>query len=92
MQDEITGDPEPKHISTSYVERHNLTIRMHVRRFTRLTNAHSKKIENHAHACAPHCVFYNFAKINQTLRVTPAIEAGIADHVWTVEEIAALAD
>jgi hypothetical protein len=89
---EITGDPEPKHISTSYVERNNLTIRMHMRRFTRLTNAHSKKVDNHAHAFALHCVFYNFAKINQALRVTPAMEAGIADHVWTIEEIAALAD
>ena len=89
---EITGSPEPKHISTSHVERHNLTIRMHMRRFTRLTNAHSKKIENHQHAFALHSVFYNFAKVNQSIRVTPAMEAGIADHIWTIEEIAALAD
>lgn len=89
---EITGSPDPNHISTSHVERHNLTIRMHMRRFTRLTNAHSKKIQNHQHAFALHSVFYNFAKINQAIRVTPAMEAGIADHVWTIEEIAALAD
>jgi IS1 family transposase len=89
---EITGSPEPKHISTSHVERHNLTIRMHMRRFTRLTNAHSKKIQNHQHAFALHSVFYNFAKVNQAIRVTPAMEAGIADHIWTIEEIATLAD
>lgn len=89
---EITGSPDPDHISTSHVERHNLTIRMHMRRFTRLTNAHSKKIQNHQHAFALHSMFYNFAKINQAIRVTPAMEAGIADHVWTIEEIAALAD
>jgi len=89
---EITGSPEPEHISTSHVERHNLTIRMHMRRFTRLTNAHSKKIENHQHAFALHAVFYNFAKINQAIRVTPAMEAGISDHIWTMEEIAALTD
>ena len=63
-----------------------------MRRYTRLTNAHSKKIENHAYAFAIHSVFYNFAKVHQTLRVTPAMEAGVSDHVWTVEEIAALAD
>ncbi len=89
---EITGSPEPEHISTSHVERHNLTIRMHMRRFTRLTNAHSKKIENHQHAFALHAVFYNFAKVNQAIRVTPAMEAGISDHIWTMEEVAALAD
>jgi len=88
---ELTGSPDPKHISTSYVERHNLTIRMHMRRFTRLTNAHSKKIENHEYAFALHAVFYNFAKIHEKLRVTPAMEAGVSDHVWTIEEIAALA-
>jgi len=89
---EITGAPDPQHISTSYVERHNLTIRMHNRRFTRLTNAHSKKIENHGYAFALHAVYYNFSKINQAIRVTPAMEAGISDHVWSMEEIAALAD
>jgi IS1 family transposase len=87
----ITGNPDPKHISTSYVERHNLTLRMHMRRYTRLTNAHSKKIENHSYAFAIHSVFYNFVKIHQTLRVTPAMEASISDHVWTVEELVGLA-
>jgi IS1 family transposase len=89
---EITGRPDPKHISTSYVERHNLTIRMQMRLFTRLTNAHSKKIENQGYAFAMQTVFYNFARIHQTLRVSPAMEAGISDHVWSVEEIARLAD
>jgi hypothetical protein len=67
-------------------------VRMHMRRFTRLTNAHSKKIENHLHAFALHSVFYNFAKVNQAIRVTPAMEAGISDHIWSMEEVAALAD
>jgi len=89
---EITGSPEPEHVSTSHVERHNLTIRMHMRRFTRLTNAHSKKIQNHQHAFALHSVFYNFVKINQAIRVTPAMEAGIADHVWSIEELVSLLD
>ena len=80
----ITGNPDPKHIWTSYVERQNLTMRMHMRRFTRLTNAFSKKVENHAHAVALHFMYYNFCKIHQTLRVTPAMEAGISDHVWEV--------
>src|SRR5690348_16386057 len=78
----IQGNPDPKHISTSYVERQNLTMRMHMRRFTRLTNAFSKKVENHAYHLALHYMHYNFAKIHKTLRVTPAMEAGIADHVW----------
>ncbi len=67
-------------------------MRMHMRRFTRLTNGFSKKIENHAHAVALHFMFYNFAKIHKTLRVTPAMQAGVADHVWTLEDIAQLAD
>ncbi len=81
-----------KHASTttSYVERQNLTMRMHMRRFTRLTNAFSKKIENHGHAIALHYMHYNFCRVHQTLRVTPAMEAGIADHVWTIEEVVAL--
>lgn len=83
---------ETRQVSTSYVERHNLTIRMQMRRFTRLTNAHSKKIENQMHAFAIHSVQYNFARIHQTLRVTPAMEAGIADHVWSIEDIVRLAD
>ena len=86
------GDPDPKHISTSFVERQNLTMRMMMRRFTRLTNAFSKKAENHAWAIALHYMHYNFCRIHQTLRVTPAMEAGIADHVWTIEEVVALLD
>jgi len=86
----VNGDPSPKHISTSYVERQNLTMRMSMRRFTRLTNAFSKKLENHAAMVAIYFMYYNFAGIHQTLRVTPAMEAGIADHVWKIEEIIAL--
>ena len=87
----VQGKPDPAHVSTSYVERQNLTMRMSTRRFTRLTNGFSKKIENHAHAIALHFMYYNFGRIHKTLRVTPAMEAGIADHVWSLEEIAALA-
>ena len=87
----MSGKPDPKHVSTSFVERQNLTMRMHMRRFTRLTNAFSKKIENHAHAVSLHFTFYNFARIHKTLRVTPAMQAGIAEHVWSLEEIAQLA-
>jgi IS1 family transposase len=88
---EVQGSPNPKHISTSYVERSNLSMRMHMRRFTRLTNAFSKKLENHAAAVAVYFMYYNFGRIHQTLRVTPAMEAGVTDHVWSVEEIVALA-
>jgi IS1 family transposase len=88
----VIGNPDPEHVSTSFVERENLTMRMSMRRFTRLTNAFSKKLENHAHAVALHFLHYNFARIHKSLRVTPAMEAGIADHVWTLEEIAALPD
>jgi IS1 family transposase len=88
----IQGEPDPAFISTSYIERQNLTVRMSLRRFTRLTNAFSKKAENHAHAVALHYMYYNFGRIHKTLRVTPAMEAGVADHVWTMEEIAALMD
>jgi IS1 family transposase len=86
------GDPDELLISTSYVERQNLTMRMSMRRFTRLTNAFSKKIENHEAAVALHYMHYNFGRIHQTLRVTPAMAAGISDHTWSFEEIAALAD
>ena len=86
----ISGMPNRRHISTSHTERQNLTMRMSMRRFTRLTNAFSKKIENHEHAVALHYMYYNFCRIHQTLRVTPAMEAGISDHVWSLEEIAAL--
>jgi IS1 family transposase len=86
----IQGNPDPKHVSTSYVERANLTMRMGMRRFTRLTNAFSKKLENHAAAIALFFMHYNFARIHQTLRVTPAMAAGVSDHAWGVEEIVAL--
>jgi IS1 family transposase len=86
----VTGEPDFDHISTSYVERQNLTMRMSMRRFTRLTNAFSKKVENHARAVALHFMYYNFGRIHKTLRVTPAMQAGVSDHVWTLEEIAAL--
>src|SRR5436190_4639622 len=86
----VTGSPDPKHISTSYVERKNLTMRMSMRRFTRLTNAFSKKLENHATTVALYFMYYNFARVHQTLRVTPAMEAGVTNHVWSVEEIVGL--
>lgn len=88
----IRGTPDWNHISTSYVERQNLTMRMSMRRFTRLTNAFSKKIENHIHAISLYFMHYNYARIHQTLRVTPAMEAGISDHVWSLEEIAGLSN
>ncbi len=88
----ITGNPDPAHISTSFVERQNLTMRMSMRRFTRLTNGFSKKVENLKAHLALHYMFYNFGRIHKTLRVTPAMEAGKADHVWSLEEIAALAE
>jgi len=91
-KDDIRGNPDPNYISTSYSERMNLSIRMGMRRFTRLTNAHSKKIQNHQHALALYFMYYNFARIHLTLRVTPAMEAGISDHVWEIEEIVGLLD
>jgi IS1 family transposase len=86
----IIGNPNPKHISTSYVERQNLTMRMHMRRFTRLTNGFSKKVEMHAASVSLHFMYYNFCKIHQTLRVTPAMEAGISDHAWSIEDVVSL--
>jgi IS1 family transposase len=86
----LQGNPDPKHISTSFVERQNLTLRMQMRRFTRLTNGFSKKAENHAHAVALHYMHYNYCRVHQTLRVTPAMEAGLANHVWTMDELIAL--
>src|SRR5271163_1430202 len=83
----VSGNPDPKHVSTSFVERQNLTMRMHMRRFTRLTNAYSKKVDNHRHSVALHYMHYNFCRVHQALRCTPAMEAGIADHVWTIEEL-----
>jgi IS1 family transposase len=86
----VSGDPNKRLISTSYVERQNLTMRMSMRRFVRKTNAHSKKVENHMHAISLHFMYYNFARIHSSLRVTPAMAAGVSDHVWGLEEIAAL--
>ena len=83
----IQGKPNMDHVSTSYVECQNLNMRMGMRRFTRLTNAFSKKVENHLHAISLYYMHYNFCRIHQTLRVTPAIEAGLTDHVWTIEEM-----
>jgi IS1 family transposase len=84
----VTGDPDRKHVSTSYVERQNLTMRMSMRRFTRLTNAFSKKLDNHIHALALYFAFYNFCRIHKTLKVTPAMAAGITDKLWSLEDIA----
>lgn len=86
----ISGEPERKHVSTSFVERQNLTMRMHMRRFTRLTNGFSKKIDNHVAAISLHFMYYNFARIHQTLRVTPAMAAGVTDRCWEVADIVAL--
>jgi len=86
----IQGNPDSKHVSTSHVERQNLTMRMSMRRFTRLTNAFSKKVENLGHAVALHFMYYNFCRIHQSLRVTPAMAANVTDHVWDIEDIIAL--
>jgi IS1 family transposase len=86
----VTGDPDPDHISTSYVERQNLTMRMSIRRFTRLTNAFSKKVENHAAAVSLHFMHYNFCRVHKTLGTTPAVAAGVTDHVWGVDEMIGL--
>jgi IS1 family transposase len=83
----VTGNPDPAHISTSYIERQNLTMRMNMRRFTRLTNGFSKKVENHVAAISLHFMHYNFCRVHQTLGTTPAVAAGVADHVWKVSEI-----
>ena len=86
------GNPDSSHVSTCHVERQNLTMCMQMRRFTRLTNAFSKKVENLNHAVSLHFMYYNFSKVHQTLRVTPAMEAGLSDHVWDLEEIIRLID
>jgi IS1 family transposase len=86
------GNPDIAHVSTSYVERQNLTMLMHMRRFTRLMNAFSKKVENHAHAVALHMMYYNFVRIHKTLRVTPAMAAGVADRLWEIADIAKLVE
>lgn len=91
-KDTITGKPDPKHISTSYTERANLTMRMSMRRFTRLTNAFSKKLENHEHMVALYALWYNFVRIHKTLRVTPAMAAGIETRLWSMEDVVRLID
>ena len=83
----IEGDPDPAFVSTSHVERQNLTMRMQMRRFTRLTNAFSKKFENHMHMVALYTVWYNMIRIHKTLRMSPAMAAGIADHLWSMDEL-----
>lgn len=88
----ISGNPDIKEVSTSYVERQNLTMRMGMRRFTRLTNGFSKKIENLEHAVALHFMYYNFCRIHKTLKTTPALESGITDKLWNIEDIARLLD
>jgi IS1 family transposase len=90
IKTKIIGKPDPKDISTSYVERQNLTMRMNMRRFTRLTNGFSKKLENHFYALALYFMYYNFCRVHKSLRVTPAMEAKVTDHVWGVEEILGL--
>lgn len=89
---DVTGNPDPMHVSTSYIERQNLTMRMHIRRFTRLTNAFSKKIENHAHSVALFYMHYNFVRVHQSLRVTPAMEAGLTSRLWSIQDIVELAE
>lgn len=91
-QRSISGRPDPAHISTSYVERQNLTMRMHMRRFTRLTNAFSKKFISHVHMVALYTVWYNFIRIHKTLRVTPAMAAGLTDRVWDLADVVELMD
>jgi hypothetical protein len=86
----VAGRPDPKEISTSYIERQNLTMRMSMRRFTRLTNGFSKKVENHAHAIALHYMYYNFVLIHKSLRCTPAMAAGVTSKLWSIEDIVAL--
>jgi IS1 family transposase len=83
----LAGSPDPEHISTSFVERSNLSMRMGMRRFTRLTNGFSKKVENHGHMVALYFMHFNFCRVHKTLRVTPAMEAGLTDHVWSIEEL-----
>jgi hypothetical protein len=88
----VEGDPDPAHVSTSYVERQNLKMRMSMRRFTRLTNAFSKKLENHALSVALHYMHYNFVRIHKSLRVTPAMAAGVTDRLWSIDDIAEIVE
>ena len=91
-KERIEGNPDPAHVSTSYAERQNLTMRMQMRRFTRLTNAFSKKFENHMHMVALYTVWYNFVKLHKAHRMTPAMAAGVSDRLWSMEDIAALVE
>jgi IS1 family transposase len=88
----VEGNPDRAHVSTSYVERQNLTMRMHMRRFTRLTNGFSKKLENHAHAVALHFAYYNLVKVHKTLRMTPAMAAGVTDKLWEMADLVAVVE
>ncbi len=88
----VEGKPDMADVSTSYVERQNLTMRMHMRRFTRLTNAFSKKFENHAHMAALYAVWYNFVRVHKSLRVSPGMAEGISDRPWSMEDVAALVE
>jgi IS1 family transposase len=88
----VEGEPDPLHVSTSFVERHNLTMRMHMRRFTRLTNGFSKKVENHAYAVALHMMYYNFVKVHSKLRVSPAMAAGVSSRLWEISDIVGLVE
>jgi hypothetical protein len=87
LKHKITGSPDPKYISTSYTERANLTMRMSMRRFTRLTNGFSKKLQNHEYMVALYALWYNFVRIHKTLRVTPAMAAGIETRLWLIEDV-----
>lgn len=91
-KEKVTGNPDPKHVSTSYVERANLTMRMAMRRFTRLTNAFSKKLENHAHMVALYALWYNFVRVHKTLRMSPAMAAGIETRLWSMEDVVRLVE
>jgi len=90
--EKITGNPDPKHVSTSYAERANLTMRMAMRRFTRLTNAFSRKLDNHAHMVALYALWYNFVRIHKTLRMSPAMAAGIERRLWSMEDVVRLVE
>jgi hypothetical protein len=91
-KDMIYGDPDPAHVSTSYVEKHNQTMRQHMKRYARLTAAHSKKIENHAHMCALYTTWYNFARINSAVKMSPAMAAGLSKTLWDVGDIVKLVE